>query len=105
MPDAYVFASATANPLRGCSTHCVIDARPSRDLTPCRAARAKLVGYGPLRQTSLLLQQGCLPRLAALVLRGLDNLVENVAVLIDGTPEPVFLPPTVTACVPLQTSK
>jgi hypothetical protein len=69
----------------------MLDSR--HDLASCRAIGAKLVSDDALRQASLLLHQPDQETLGSLgVAPALDDLVENVAALIDRAPQPV-LPP------------
>ena len=61
-------------------------------LTPCRGVRAELVGDDALGRDALLSQQAPQQTGRSLaVAPGLQNLVENIALLIDRAPEPMFL--------------
>lgn len=61
------------------------------DLPPGRAIRTELVGNDALRQTALLLHKPDQQALGCLgVATGLNDLVENIPILVDGTPKPMF---------------
>lgn len=61
------------------------------DLPPGRAIRTELVGNDALRQTALLLHKPDQQALGCLgVATGLNDLVENIPIMVNGTPKPMF---------------
>ena len=66
-------------------------------LTRCCSVRAELVGDDALGRNALLSQQAPQQTSRGLaVALGLQNLVENIALLIDRAPEPMFFPAMLT---------
>lgn len=61
------------------------------DISFCSAVRAQFVCDDTLRRQALFLQQPDQQSLGSLgIAAGLNDLVENVTVLVNGTPEPMF---------------
>lgn len=67
----------------------MLDSR--HDLASCCSIKAKLVHDDALRQASLLLHQPDQQTLDSLsITPALDDFIENIAILIDGAPQPAL---------------